>query len=169
VTGVRRGVRSGGGLFLDSVALRLDHHNITSFVFDGRSDLPLRRFAACKDPCVLLYKLTSGNSAWSRARCARADLTVATGTGVQVTAAQAIVFLEPVYPLDKRDQAIARVVRQGQTARVDVHTLVTIGTLEHKSHTLGARRATKLQQLRMLSPVRDDQTLPDNTYHFGCV
>jgi superfamily II DNA or RNA helicase len=61
---------------------------------------------------------------------------LAGGTGIDLTAAQAVIHYDRWWNAAKEDQATARVHRLGQQRVVQVFKLVTIGTLEEKIHRL---------------------------------
>ena len=54
------------------------------------------------------------------------------GVGVNLTAANRVVLFEPFLDKGLREQAVGRAHRMGQRQPVQVHTLVTTGTIEEK-------------------------------------
>lgn len=73
--------------------------------------------------------------------------------GVNLTEANALIFLEPGLESSVRTQAIGRVRRIGQDQVVQVYTMVTQGTFEEKIHQERAVVEAKLNDLMMSSTI----------------
>ncbi len=67
---------------------------------------------------------------------------LASGVGIDLTAAQVVVHYDRWWNPAREEQATARVHRMGQKHVVQVIKLVTLGTLEEKIHALIEKKRT---------------------------
>lgn len=113
---------------LDLLAQELPAHGFESRTLHGgmtrtARSRALKQFAETSSRCVFLISIRAGS------------------VGVNLTAANHVVFVEPTINPSLRAQAVGRVHRLGQARAITVHTLVATGTVEEALHRIACEKS----------------------------